>query len=255
MYTFKDVKKDPFRKMKYIPTSAMRYDGFLLEDILEGYTTLKVEGREMTAIVLESTEAKIGAIITNQRLPARIITVTYKLQNKNALELQRDFKELMFRLYRDEDVAISFEDEPTTTYYGRFETADTVEGSSNNIISTFTLFCSDPYKYGAENITIGAINHHLHYPVTPMTVTAKMTKKSTLSIVNGSQTLKITSETLAVNDVVLFDFKNGKVFVNNVDRTNLLDLDSDFSNFQLKTGDRVTSDVATLSIVYRSVEL
>lgn len=140
MYTFKDVKKDPFRKMKYIPTSAMRYDGFLLEDILEGYTTLKVEGREMTSIVLESTEAQIGAIITNQRLPARIITVTYKLQNKNALELQRDFKELMFRLYRDEDVAISFEDEPTTTYYGRFETADTVEGSSNNIISTFTLF-------------------------------------------------------------------------------------------------------------------
>lgn len=45
----------------------MFYDGLLLEDLIEGYTTLKVEGREMTSLTIDSTAVKVGAIVSNQK--------------------------------------------------------------------------------------------------------------------------------------------------------------------------------------------
>ena len=48
MYKFRDTTKQKhYRNLPFIPTSAMSYDGTWLEELIEGYQTLTVEGREM----------------------------------------------------------------------------------------------------------------------------------------------------------------------------------------------------------------
>lgn len=255
MYYFKDTKKYPLETFKFIPTSAMFYDGLLLEDLIEGYTTLKVEGREMTSLTIDSTAVKVGAIVSNQKINTRSITVTYQLKNKSSQAIQDDFKKMMAHLYREEDVAIYFEDEPTTLYYGRYHSAESVDGSSNSIISSFTIFCSDPYKYGSQIVSTGVINTVLRQPVMPIKIEATVTKSGPMRIVKGSQSISMSRANFKVGDKVIVDFVVGKVFVNNLNRTRFLDLDSDFSNFKLNSNDKITCTSANLKIYYRSVDL
>ena len=233
----------------------MFYDGLLLEDLIEGYTTLKVEGREMTSLTIENTAIQVGAIITNQKINARTITVTYQLKNKSSQAIQEDFKKLMNYLYREEDVAIYFEDEPTTLYYGRYQSAESVDGSSNSVISSFTIFCSDPYKYGSQIVSTGVIDTLLRQSVMPTKIETTVTKSGPMKIVRGSQSISMSRANFKVGDKVVIDFADGKIFVNNLNKTRLLDLDSDFSNFKLNSNDKVTCSSANLKIYYRSVDL
>ncbi|MFG6612414.1 hypothetical protein ACGYLK_01790 [Enterococcus lactis] len=46
MYEFRDTVKNDSQKT-WIPTSALNYDGKFIENYIEGYQTLYVEGREM----------------------------------------------------------------------------------------------------------------------------------------------------------------------------------------------------------------
>ncbi len=48
----------------------MMYDGMYLEDLIDGYQTLTVEGREMLSVEVEQQEIQIGSIITNQKIPS-----------------------------------------------------------------------------------------------------------------------------------------------------------------------------------------
>lgn len=233
----------------------MFYDSLLLEDLMAGYRTLKVEGREMLSTSIDSTSIQKGAIITNQTINARTITVTYQLKSATSKELQSDFKKLMSYLYRDEDVAIYFEDDPDTLFYGRYESGESVDGSSNSIVSSFNIFCADPFKYGKQVVTTGVIDTLLRQAVTPLKIEAIATKTGGLSVVKGKQTISMTKANLKVGDKVVIDFSKGKVFINNSNSTRLLDLDSDFSNFTVTSNDVVSCATASLKIYYRSVDL
>ncbi|MGC3014271.1 phage tail protein, partial [Enterococcus faecium] len=67
MYSFKDTTINLTSSKLFLPTSAMMYDGMYLEDLIEGYQTLTVEGREMLSVEVEQQEIQIGSIITNQK--------------------------------------------------------------------------------------------------------------------------------------------------------------------------------------------
>lgn len=110
MYRFNDTTINRENPNRFLPTSAMMYDGMYLEDLVEGYQTLKVEGREMLSLEIEQQGIQIGSFITNQSLPSRTISVTYKLEDNNPEKLQFKFKDLLNFLYRTEDVEIRFRD-------------------------------------------------------------------------------------------------------------------------------------------------
>lgn len=65
-YSFLDTIKNQEYIPEWIPTSAMYYDGILLEGVIEGYQTLSVSGREMISVAIESQSVQVGSIITNQ---------------------------------------------------------------------------------------------------------------------------------------------------------------------------------------------
>lgn len=137
MYSFKDTTINLNSSKRFLPTSAMMYDGMYLEDLIEGYQTLTVEGREMLSVEVEQQDIQIGSIITNQKIPPRTLKITYKLEDRDPEKLQFKFKELLNYLYRNEDVEIRFHDELDFYYYGRYTSTDTVPGDSNSIISSF----------------------------------------------------------------------------------------------------------------------
>jgi len=217
----------------------MSYDNMFLERYIDGYRTLSVEGREMYSLSLETQEKQIGSFITNVKYPSRTLTVKYKLEDKNPEVLQAKFDALLAFLVRINNVSIRFNDDLAYSFKGRFSGADSVDGSYNSTISTFTLYCADPFKYGEELTSNGLI-------VTP--------KSTTINVTDGNYHFKI-SQGIKSDDTVIADFATGLVTVNGADKSNILDLDSDFKNIRLHTKSDFRQSGYDLKIVYRKAVL
>ncbi|MCA5012411.1 MULTISPECIES: distal tail protein Dit [unclassified Enterococcus] len=255
MYYFEDTLEKGHKDELILPSSAMMYDGVYIEKMIEGYRTLAVTGREMLSLDIETQNTQVGSIKLNQKLPARTIKVTYQLMGKNAQDVQKKYHRLMQLLYREKDVELRFKDELDYHYYGQYVTTDEVRGDTNNIIASFELLCNDPKKYSLLLSTDSQITTYLPYPVTPEKITVTIAKFGTLLIQNEDKTIKITSYNLSADDQVVFDFLKGKVFVNGIDQTFLLDLESDFENFSIKEGQTITCSNGPMTIAYREVQL
>lgn len=251
MYRFIDTTKKTEYIPEWVPTSAMFYDGILLDQAIEGYQTLVVSGREMLNVNIESTQIQMGSLITNQTTPARILTVKYKLEDKNPEKVQERFDELKRFLYRTKDVPIQFNDELGFTYYGRFNTADEIPGDSNTAVSSYTIFCANPLKYSALKTSSGKIATYTPYPQPPENIRVTLDRDTSVQVSNGRETISITGAAIYKGDVVEFRIREGNVLVNGQDKTRILDLTSDFKNFLIKNGDNITTNNGTIEIEYK----
>ena len=54
---------------------------------------------------------------------------------------------------------------------------------------------------------------------------------------------------------MVFDFSDEQVTVNGEDCTSMIDLESDFENFYLKQGQKITSNNGKLKIFYRGATI
>ncbi|MEI5994769.1 distal tail protein Dit [Candidatus Enterococcus mansonii] len=255
MYYFEDTTKKVHKDELILPSSAMMYDGFYIEKRIEGYRTLAVTGREMLSLDVQTQETQVGSIKLNQKLPARTIKVTYQLIGKDAKDVQKKYHHLMQILYKESDVEIRFKDELDYHYYGQYTTTDDVRGDTNSIISSFDILCTNPKKYSVLLKTDGEITTYLPYQTIPEKIEVTIAKFGSLTITNGEKKIKITSYNLSEGDQIVFDFIKGKVFVNTVDQTFLLDLESDFENFTLQTGQTIRCNNGEMVISYREVQL
>jgi len=111
MYYFEDTIKKGHTDDLILPASAMMYDGTYLENLVPGYRTLAVTGREMLSLTIETQETQIGSIKLNQKLPNRTLKITYQLIGKDAQDLQKKYHQLMRLLYKETEVSIRFKDE------------------------------------------------------------------------------------------------------------------------------------------------
>ena len=254
MYQFRDTTKKPSYR-KWSPTSAMIYDDVLIEDIISGYQTLYIEGREMLSLDLESEKKNVGVHISAQRLPERSLTVHYKLTEQNPIEFQRSFKKLMRILYKREDVEIHFNDELDIYYYGRYSGVDKVPGNTDSVVSSFTITCPDPRKYSRFFETNGEIFEYLPYDSVPDLISFTATKDNGVKVTNGRQTISISNAALKKGDKVELLISEGKILINGENKTRVLDLTSPFKSFCVRTGDVVKSDNGTPLIRYRGVWL
>lgn len=255
-YSFLDTIKNQEYIPEWIPTSAMYYDDILLEGVIEGYQTLSVSGREMISVSIESQSVQVGSIITNQTLPSRVLTIKFKLYDRDSFKLQKKFDELKKYLYRKKDVPIRFNDELDKTYYGRFSSAEAVDGSTNSIVSSFDIFCADPRKYSEEYVSNGKIVTYTPYEVVPDSIKCTLAEGVGITVKNGSKQMKLMNSNLKKGDIVEFRPKNGDVLINGKDGTIYLSwADSNLEDFSIAQGDNVTSSNGNLEIMYRTVML
>ncbi|MDT2954251.1 phage tail family protein [Enterococcus casseliflavus] len=256
MYPFMDTHKNERYIPEYIPTSAMYYDGVLLEGVIEGYQTLSVTGREMLSVNIESESIQLGSLVTNQTLPSRTLTVKYKLVDKDPEKLQKKFDKLMHYLIRYEDVPIKFNDELDFTYYGRYSASEVPPGDTNSIVSSFDIYCADPRKYTKQYISNGEIATYIPYTIVPDVVRVKLSAPTSVKVTNGSLSMSITGASIVAGDVVEFRNKEGSVYVNGVDKTNILDwAGGQLEDFYIKKGDVVKTNNGSLEVFYRVVAL
>ena len=139
---------------------SFKINGEYLENLVPGYQTLNVTGRELLGSEIDtlSIAGINGEEYIGNRYPAREITVKYKLEAKTCGGFRDAFNKLSAAL-NVEEAKLVFDDEPDKYFVGtRSDVGDVPEGK-NAIVSTFIFYCSDPFKYSAtEKEFIATIN-------------------------------------------------------------------------------------------------
>lgn len=153
MYDFVDtIEKAGKAKL---PIEAMSFDGNFLEELVPGYQTLAVSGRELASTDVQSYQLGIkdGKRHVYARVPDRTLTIKYKLEAKTNEDFRDLFNRLNVALFTERDVEIWFNDEPEMLWSGSKASASSVPEGVNRIISSFTVVLSDPYKYTRSDAT------------------------------------------------------------------------------------------------------
>lgn len=252
MYNFRDTTSDWRFHEEWLPTVAMNFDGGFIEHIVSGYRTLTVSGREMLGVELTTEDVANGCIVTEERLPARELVITYQLDANSSEELLTRFKQLESLLMTGKDVPIFFNDERDWVYYGRLSAVDSVPAESNSVVSTFTILCSDPKRYGRELTTSDGLIRH-EGKLIPLSIEFDIPSNTSYFVSNGVQTIKGTNTSTEVSTHVEIDFMTCETYSNGKLDYKIIALDSDFENFTLENGMAITSNVNNLIIRYSEV--
>lgn len=146
MYNFIDVNE--VSEVSMLPSEALKINGDYIENLIPGYRTLQVLGREALTAELMTYETGVrdGSTVASKRYPARYITVKYQLITKTPEAFRNAFNQLASVL-NVEEAELIFDDEPDKFFIGTPEEIGEVPGGLNSITSEFTIFCADPFKY------------------------------------------------------------------------------------------------------------
>lgn len=146
MYNFIDVNEESTSAA--LPSEALQLNGEYIENLIDGYRTLNVRGRESLPPDLSyyETGARDGATLKNKRFPVRVITVKYQL----IAESNEAFREAYNKLggiLNVENAELIFNDETDKFYRGTPSAIGEVEPGINAVVGEFEILCTDPFKY------------------------------------------------------------------------------------------------------------
>lgn len=157
MYNFRDTTIQAEAGSSPLPAEAMQINGEYIENLIDGYRTLYVTGREL----LESdiTEIQIGTAdgsdYQSKRNTPRTITVGYQLLSASPEEFREKFNELS-KILDQEQARLVFYDEPDKYFIGTKSEVGDVGSGKLNVTSEFSFYCCDPCKYSMTEKTFQA---------------------------------------------------------------------------------------------------
>ncbi|EGP5709304.1 distal tail protein Dit [Enterococcus faecium] len=140
---------------KKLPKRAMNINGSFLEDLIPGYQTLDVEGRELFETANEYAQLGIrdGERHVYNRIPSRKLVVKYYLKAEDEASFRDKFNKLNVALFTEKEITLWFNDEPEMFFNGTKATVDQVESGFYWATGSFTITCGDPYKYTKSDAT------------------------------------------------------------------------------------------------------
>lgn len=154
MYDFRETTPFTGSDDNQRPAEAMLIDGQYIEDLIPGYSTLQVSGRELLSQSIEKqTIGKSdGEFIQYARNPSREIVVGYRLEAADNLSFRKAFYKLNSILHGDSH-QVSFNDDPSKYWIATFSDIDDVPKGRNAITSSFTLFVPDGIAHSVATKT------------------------------------------------------------------------------------------------------
>lgn len=254
MYNFKDLTPGIIQPGQ--SSVAMTWDGQKLEDIIPGYKTLNVEGRELISnspSLFPKVPGRDGDIINDQTLPSRYITVFYLIDAGSSEELRDAYNKLNAILRNPDktDKPFSFADEPGFTFYGRLEDSSSVDPYTNKPVGYFRLFCSDPFKYGplVSLASLGSVDDY-KYPLKidqiKITIPSNVSKVTIHNQTTGRRI--ILNGTYTSGQVLLIE--NGNITLNDQNIKSHLDyIESDWHTFNIRVGDTISVTPSVTPII------
>lgn len=154
MYDFREITPFTGSDDNQRPAEAMLIDGQYIEDLIPGYSTLQISGRELLSQSIEKqTIGKSdGEFIQYVRNPSREIVVGYRLSAADNLSFRQAFYKLNSILHGDSH-KVSFNDDPSKYWIATFSDIDDVPKGRNAITSSFTLFVPDGIAHSVATQT------------------------------------------------------------------------------------------------------
>lgn len=159
MYEFIDVTAGEVPENPK-PSEALMINGSYIEDLISGYRTLYVEGRETLLAEAESYEVGLrdGTVLQSRRFPERVLTIGYQL----ICETSEDFRDAFNALntiLNTKNAELVFDDEPDKYFIGTPVTPEDVDPGTNSIVSEFSILCNDPFKYSKTLTQVDTTTH------------------------------------------------------------------------------------------------
>jgi predicted phage tail component-like protein len=146
MYNFVDVNEAS--EDVVLPSEALQINGEYIENLISGYRTLNVVGREALSMDVESqsTGVRDGSKLKNKRYPERIIIVTYQIIAESNEAFREAYNQLG-KILDVENAELIFNDEPDKFFVGTPCIIDEVDPGRNAVVGKFEILCTDPFKY------------------------------------------------------------------------------------------------------------
>lgn len=174
MYDFRETTPFKGSDDNQRPAEAMLIDGKYIEDLIPGYSTLQVSGRELLSQSIEKqTIGKSdGEFIQYVRNPSREIVVGYRLAAADNISFRQAFYKLNSILHGDSH-QVSFNDDLSKYWIATFSDIDDVPKGRNAITSSFTLFVPDGVAHAVATKTFDNMPYK-DVPVNLLTGTSYM---------------------------------------------------------------------------------
>ena len=149
MYNFVDTTE--VTEGAFLPSEALRINGAYIEDIVPGYRTLWVTGREALSPEISTLETgtRDGSAMKSKRYPARKIRVGYQLITESPEAFRTAYNKLAQVLDVD-NAELIFNDEADKFFAGTPCAVGDVEHGRCSVTSEFEIICVDPFKYSVE---------------------------------------------------------------------------------------------------------
>lgn len=131
-----------------LPSEALKINGEYIENLIEGYRTLTVEGREALSPEITTNETGIrdGSTLKGKRYPARTIRITYQLITASSEDFRAAYNKLA-SILDVEDAELIFNDETDKFFIGTPSRIGEVSPGRNSVVGEFEILCLDPFKY------------------------------------------------------------------------------------------------------------
>lgn len=146
MYNFIDVNEAS--EDYVLPSEALKINGEYIENLIPGYRTLNVSGREALSpdVASYTTGVRDGSKMQSKRYPERIIVITYQLIAAND-EAFREAYNTLGKILDVEDAELIFNDEQDKFFVGTPCIIGEVEPGTNAVVGKIEILCLDPFKY------------------------------------------------------------------------------------------------------------
>ena len=174
-YPFRDTTAQAAPEGGY-PAEALRLGGTWLEDIVPGYRTLWVRGRELLAPELETETVgtRDGVLLRSRRYPERTITVGYQIIAADAAAFRAAYNKLAAALDVQQAECV-FSDEPNKYFTGTPSGTGQVEDGRCAVTGEFSILCADPCKYSLTEYAAApdssgtfSVDYHGTHPAAPV---------------------------------------------------------------------------------------
>lgn len=143
------------------PSSAPAIDGVCLEDIIPGYRTLSVSGRDPLELNLTTVDRdKIdGEIYRWKKLQARTITINFAITTSTLSAYRASVSKLKAFCHQHTNSKYIFHDQPDRYIVGTVESIDCDDLDNSGMGAyagegSISVHCSDPIFYSVEEYTV-----------------------------------------------------------------------------------------------------
>ena len=161
-----------------LTSCAVCINGQYIEDLVEGYSTLRVSGRDALTKIHKYDEYRTdGAIFDYGKFPVRDIVVKYVIE-ANSPEALREKNNQLVNLLNQDDADVQFNDEFDKFFIGSISVNEPSTSFPLFIEGSYTIRCFNPFKYSTAvktalpnyngNTASFVINYQGSYPARPV---------------------------------------------------------------------------------------